>query len=137
MFFSDNPASVISSRKRIKSQLPLVEALFDKTLDKHPDWWCPRVDSARGRPRDWKTFFVEFAYRDVTAMNREWEADAGRRFRKRRELLWIPAEVLCDYYTNSPERLWRRVWQLQGATEIIQSIVTSLSGRQAGRVSQS
>lgn len=120
MFFADDPSRVIPGCQRIESQLALVKALFDRTLDRHPDWWCSR----RGRQRDWKTFFVEFEYRDVAAMNREWQADDGARFTKRRELVWVPAATLCSYYNSSPERLWKRVRQLQGAMETIQSIIS-------------
>ncbi len=124
MFFAENPSRVIRSRQRIESQLALVEALFARTLDQHPDWWCSRIDSPGGKPRDWKTFFVEFEYRDVAAMNREWQVDDGTRFTKRRELVWIPAAILCSCYKNSPERLWKRVRQLQDAVKTIQSIVS-------------
>jgi 8-oxo-dGTP pyrophosphatase MutT (NUDIX family) len=130
MFFSGNLADIASSRHRIESQIPLVEALFASTLDKYPDWWCSRESSARGKSRDWKTFFVEFEYRDVAAMNREWESDAGKRFTKRRELVWVPAATLCKYYSESPDRLWKRVRQLKCATETIQSIVSCMQVRE-------
>ncbi|NNJ95083.1 MAG: NUDIX domain-containing protein [Halobacteria archaeon] len=126
MFFAENPAQVSRSRQRIESQLALVGALFDRTLDRHPDWWCSR----RGGQRDWKTFFIEFEYRDVAAMNREWQADDGARFTRRRELVWVPAATLCSYYKSSPERLWKRVRQLQGAVKTIQSIVSYTQTRQ-------
>lgn len=123
MYFSDNPVGVTCSRVRIEAQIPQVEAYFSRTLDEHPDWWCAREDRAGGKPRDWKTFFIEFDCKDVTAMNREWVLDDGRRFAKRRELVWIPAATLCRYYWESPERLWKRVRQLKHAPETIQSIV--------------
>lgn len=126
MFFADNPAHLTRSRQQVEYQLALLEGLFDRTLDQHPEWWCPRG----GKPRDWKTFFVEFEYRDVAAMNREWQADDGTLFTKRRELLWVPAVTLCKYYKNSPERLWKRLRQLQGARETIQSIISSMQIRQ-------
>jgi 8-oxo-dGTP pyrophosphatase MutT (NUDIX family) len=130
MFFSDNPGNVVSSKQRIASQIPQVEALFDRTLDKYPDWWCSRGNSAKGKPRDWKTFFVEFECRDVTAMNREWQLDDGNRFVKRRELVWVPATTLYNYYRNSPDRLWKRVRQLQGATATIRSIVSCMQAHE-------
>ena len=132
LFFADNPAGVTGSRARIEAQIPLVEACFSRTLDEHPDWWCPRTSRAGGRPREWKTFFVEFDCRDVAPMNREWALDHGRRFTKRRELVWVPATMLCEYYRDSPERLWRRVRQLQRLPETVASIIRSVQARQGG-----
>ena len=120
MFFSDKLHEASLTPARIQAQTPLLESLFDRTLQNHPDWWCRREQG--GKTRDWKTFFVEFGYRDVTAMNREWERDAGTRFKKRRELLWIPADSLIDIYEHSPDRLWKRVRQLIDAQQTIHSI---------------
>ena len=106
---------------------PLLEALFDRTLKNHPGWWCRREQA--GKRRDWKTFFVEFDYRDVTAMNREWERDAGSRFAKRRELLWVPADSLRELYAHSPDRLWKRLRQLVNVQQTIQSIKTRMLER--------
>ena len=98
MYFSENVETAELTQARMQAQTPLLESLFDRTLQSHPDWWCRRDAGSKGRPRDWKTFFVEFEYRDVTDMNREWERDAGTRFSKRRELVWMPADNLCDLY---------------------------------------
>jgi len=62
-------------------------------------------------------------------MNRAWELDAGTRFSKRRELLWLSADTLCVIYEHEPERLWKRVRQLINARETIQSINTCLADR--------
>ena len=43
MYLSDNPAQVSHSVESIRSQIPVVAALFDKTLSAHPDWWCKRA----------------------------------------------------------------------------------------------
>ena len=56
-------------------------------------------------------------------LNREWENDTVGRFKKRRELVWVEADVLLAIYENVPDRLWKRVRQLENATETIQSIV--------------
>ena len=71
MFFSENIHAAELTRERIQAQTPLLESLFDRTLQSHPDWWCQREAGSKGKPRDWKTFFIEFEYRDVVDMNRE------------------------------------------------------------------
>ena len=77
------------------------------------------------RPKQWKTFFVEFPYRDIEALNREWEADTDGRFKKRRELVWVSADELLAIYETDPERLWKRVRQLENASSTVRSIVRS------------
>jgi len=129
MYFSENIHTAELTQARIQAQTPLLEALFDRTLRGHPDWWCQRGKRSTGKPGDWKTFFVEFEYRDVTDMNREWELDAGTRFSKRRELVWMPADTLCDIYEHSPDRLWKRVRQLVNAKETIQAIKICVAER--------
>jgi 8-oxo-dGTP pyrophosphatase MutT (NUDIX family) len=128
MYFSENIHTALLTQDRIQTQMPLLESLFDRTLRRHPDWWCRRGGGRTGKPRDWKTFFIEFEYRDVADMNREWELDAGARFAKRRELLWVPADTLCDLYEHSPDRLWKRVRQLINAKETIRSIKSCMAG---------
>jgi 8-oxo-dGTP pyrophosphatase MutT (NUDIX family) len=129
MFFSENIHAAELTRERIQAQTPLLESLFDRTLQSHPDWWCRRGEGSKGKPRDWKTFFIEFEHRDVQDMNREWELDAGKRFKKRRELLWVPAETLTKLYAHAPDRLWKRVRQLENAQETIRSIKTCMADR--------
>ncbi|MDH3871059.1 MAG: NUDIX domain-containing protein [Gammaproteobacteria bacterium] len=128
MYFSEDLHAASLTQESIRDQMPLVESLFDRTLKGHPDWWCRRADHHTGKPRDWKTFFIEFEYRDVADMNREWERDAGARFKKRRELLWVPADTLCDFFEHSPGRLWKRVRQLINAQETIKSITSCMTG---------
>ena len=129
MYFSEDVSSAELTAGSVLAQMPLVEALFDRTLESHPEWRCQREAGSSGRPKDWETFFIEFAYRDVTDMNREWQLDAGARFSKRRELLWISADTLCDFYERSPERLWKRVRQLINATTLIRSINDCMADR--------
>ena len=129
MYLSASTGTARATRERIQAQTPVVEALFDQTLRSHPGWWCQRGKGSSGKPRDWKTFFVEFEYRDVTDMNREWELDGGTRFTKRRELVWLPAGSLSDIFEHSPGRLWKRVRQLVNAREMICTITDSVSGK--------
>ena len=129
MYFSGNTRAAGLTQAAVEAQIPLLESLFEKTLRSHPDWWCQRGAGSKGKPRDWVTFFIEFEYRDVAAMNRAWELDAGTRFSKRRELLWFAADTLCAIYEHEPERLWKRVRQLINAKETIQSINTCLADR--------
>lgn len=129
MYYSEDIHTASLTPARVQAQTPLLEAVFDRSLQKYPDWWCRREPGRSGKPRDWKTFFIEFEYRDVADMNREWEQDAGTRFRKRRELLWIPAGSLSGFYEHSPERLWKRLRQLVDAKQTILSIRNSLADR--------
>jgi len=125
MFFSDN-VHAAPTREQLQSQTQLLETLFENTLSHHPHWWCRRKRG--GKARNWKTFFIEFEYRDVTQMNTEWELNPGARFSKRRELVWIAADTLVDLYARSPECLWKRVRQLSNIRETIESIVASKAG---------
>jgi 8-oxo-dGTP pyrophosphatase MutT (NUDIX family) len=129
MFFAEDIRTAARTPERIESQCRVMQALLDNTLRQHPDWWCQREAGNRQPPRDWRTFFVEVAWRDVSGMNREWEQDDGKRFKKRRELLWVSADALHDLYENAPQRLWKRVRQLQGARETIRSIRDCMEGR--------
>ena len=122
MYFADDVSRAWRSRERIENQLPLVAQLFDKTLSANPDWWCRRLNDDPQRPKHWKTFFIEFPYRDVEILNREWEADRIGRFKKRRRLLWVGAEELLSLYRHEPERLWKRVRQLENAAAVVDSI---------------
>jgi hypothetical protein len=135
MYLSANTGTARITRKRVQAQIPVLEALFDRTLQSHPDWWCQRVKGRNGKPRDWKTFFIEFEYRDVTDMNLAWKLDGGRRFKKRRELVWLPAGSLSDIFEHSPDRLWKRVRQLANAKTMIRTITGSMSAQQGTRQS--
>lgn len=88
----------------------------------HPDWWCNRASGNSLQPKLWKTFFIEFPFRDIGELNREWEADKVGQFKKRRKLVWVVADQLLAFYEHSPNKLWKRVRQLENAKEIIPSI---------------
>jgi len=129
MFFSANIHAAVLTPGSVQAQTPLLEVLFDRTLRSHPDWCCHRENGRKGKRRDWETFFIEFEYRDVTDMNREWEQDGGTRFSKQRKLVWVSADTLCDTYEHSPDSLWKRVRQLVNAKETIQSIKLCMATR--------
>jgi hypothetical protein len=125
MYFSDNVQQARRTVARIKHQTPIVEALFDDTLSVHPDWWCNRAPGNSLNPKLWRTFFIEFPYRDIGELNREWETDNAGRFKKRRALVWIAGSELLAIYDNAPEKLWKRVRQLENATQTVHSIIRS------------
>jgi 8-oxo-dGTP pyrophosphatase MutT (NUDIX family) len=122
MYFAGDIHTASLTQEQIQVQTLLLESIFDNTLQRHPDWWCPRQDRNNGKPRDWKTFFIQFEYRDVTDINREWARDGGERFSKRRELVWLAADTLSNTLDYAPEKLWKRVRQLVSATEMIRTI---------------
>jgi len=122
MYFSSDVTNACRTPEAIEDQIPLVEALFDQTQESRPDWWCQRAQGDPLRPKRWKTFFVEFPYRDIEELNREWEADTTGRFKKRRELVWVAADELLTIYEDTPDRLWKRVRQLENAPAVIDSI---------------
>lgn len=118
LYFAKQMQLACRDVEQVNQQIPIVEALFERTLSKHPDWWCERLHA-----RSWRTYFIEFPYRDVALLNREWQQDSVSRFKKRRELRWIAAaDLLCIYETH-PERLWKRVRQLDQAPSLIREIV--------------
>ena len=125
MYFSDNVQQAIRTAERIEHQISIVEALFDETLSKHPDWWCKRAHGNHPTPKLWRTFFIEFPHRDIEELNREWAADNVGRFKKRRELVWVAGRELLTIYGNTPDKLWKRVRQLENATETVHSILLS------------
>ena len=125
MYFSDDIHQASRTVESVSNQIPIVDALFDETLTVHPDWCCRRAPGNPLKPKLWQTFFIEFPYRDIEMLNREWEADKVGRFKKRRELVWVEAGELLAIYENAPDKLWKRVRQLENATETVQSIVES------------
>ena len=125
LYFATDLQQACRSAESVRSQTPIVEALFDETLAAHPDWTCRRAPGNPLNPKQWQTFFIEFPYRDIEELNREWEADRVGRFKKRRKLVWVAASELLAIYENAPEKLWKRVRQLENATETIHSILQS------------
>jgi len=127
MYLAADPATARRTPSTVEAQLPRVEALFSATLAVNPGWWCERQSPDPLKPKQWKTFFIEFPYRDVSVMNRLWALDSSGRYRKRRELHWLPAEQLLHLYSRTPDRLWKRVRQLRDATGVIRAIQRSES----------
>lgn len=123
LYFSDAVQQASRTPESVQHQIPIVAALFDTTLAGHPDWWCRRQPGDPLHPKRWKTFFIEFPYREVAQLNREWAADNTGRFKKRRELVWVAADELLAIYENSPNKLWKRVRQLENASATIHSIL--------------
>ncbi len=128
MYFSDDVQRCYLTLEKVRQQTMLVEALFNETLDAHPDWVCRRASANPLRPKDWKTFFVEFPYRDIAVINRQWENDTVGRFKKPRRLFWVEGTELLHIYATEPERLWKRVRQLENASATIQAILTEKAG---------
>jgi 8-oxo-dGTP pyrophosphatase MutT (NUDIX family) len=128
MYLADDLGGARRSDDRVKKQIARVEEIFDRTLSAHPHWWCRRDPGNPEKPRDWRTYFIEFPFRDISALNSEWTSDSSGRFKKRRELVWIPADKLLDIYARSPGDLWKRVRQLENAETLICEIQSSLSG---------
>ena len=126
MYLTDDLQTAFRSEERITEQITGVEELFENTLSAHPHWWRRREPGNSEKPRDWRTYFIEFPYRDISALNREWEYDTSGRFKKRRELVWVAADRLLDIYARSPEDLWKRVRQLEQAETLIHEIQSSL-----------
>lgn len=125
MYFSDNVQQASRTGDSVRQQIPVVASVFDQTLAAHPDWWCQRAPGNPLKPRRWKTFFIEFPYRNIEELNREWEEDQVGRFRKRRKLFWIPGDKLLTIYATTPEILWKRVRQLEHASDTVNSILKS------------
>jgi len=129
LYFADDLSNICRSEARVAAQIPVVEALFEHTLSVHPHWWRSRKPDKQGRPRDWRSFFIQFPFRDLSGMNREWADAPDGRFKKRRELHWVPAAQLAAIYAQSPEMLWKRVRQLEDAESLIREISASLTER--------
>jgi 8-oxo-dGTP pyrophosphatase MutT (NUDIX family) len=122
MYFCDDLHKACRSAARINAQIPVVAALFDRTLSAHPDWWCARASPNPRKPRQWRSFFIEFPYRDVEPLNKQWLFDHQGRFKKRRQLHWVAADKLLAMYQHTPKKLWKRVRQLQNAPQRIRAI---------------
>ena len=125
MYFSNDVQQASRTAESVKNQIPIVAALFDETLAVHPDWCCRRAPGNPLHPKQWLTFFIEFPYRDIDVLNREWETDTVSRFKKRRELVWVSGSGLLEIYDHAPDKLWKRVRQLENATETVHAIVQS------------
>ena len=134
MYFSNDVQQATRTVERVKNQIPILGALFDATLVVHPDWCCRRAPGNPLHPKQWQTFFIEFPYRDIEELNREWEADKVGRFKKRRQLIWVTGRELLNIYDKAPGTLWKRVRQLENATGVIQSILSIKESPKRGRI---
>jgi hypothetical protein len=126
MYLEEDLALAYRTQTRIEQQVAQVQALFEQTLSRYPHWWRKRQSLDPHKPKDWRTFFIEFPYRDITSMNHAWKDDTSGRFKKRRELVWVTASSLLDIYAHSPDDLWKRVRQLEQAETLIHEIQSSL-----------
>lgn len=125
MYLAGDLQSACRSADRVREQVALVEDIFERTLSAHPHWWRRREPGNMEKPRDWRTYFIEFPYRDLPALNDAWKSDTSGRFKKRRELVWVPADRLLDIYARSPNDLWKRVRQLENSPALIREIQSS------------
>jgi len=125
MYLADDLGSARRSEDRVREQITHVEELFERTLSTHPHWWRRRDPGNPEKPRDWRTYFIEFPFRDISDLNSEWESDTSGRFKKRRELVWVAADRLLELYARSPGDLWKRVRQLENIEPLICEIQSS------------
>jgi len=126
MYLGDDPKTASRSDARITRQLVQVDKIFEQTLSAHPHWWRRRMPGNGDKPKDWISYFIEFPFRNIHAMNSEWQSDTSGRFKKRRELVWVPVDRLLDIYASSPDRLWTRVRELEDAETLIHEIHSTL-----------
>lgn len=126
LFFADDIQTAVRTPEGIRSQTTILGKLFDHTQDAHPEWRCRRMSGTKGGGKDWLTFFIAFDYKDVEGMNRVWEADRGKRFVKRRELIWVPAGELMQILDRQPEMLWKRLRKLEHMEVVVRAIVDCL-----------
>lgn len=134
MFFADSRNSDSDRRLQMETQYLLMLQMIEKTQSLHPQWWCRRISVNDDKPRNWKTYFVEVDYKAPDEMNAAWAEDKHHRFKKRRELLWLGADQLLDVFDNRPETLWKRVRELQGASDIVRAIVREVETRNRSRL---
>ncbi len=122
LYFSTDLKQARRSPERVEAQIPVVDALFEQTLSDHPQWARERLSINPLKPKQWISYFVRFPYRDLAPLNREWELDREQRFKKRRELFWLSADELLRLYVEDPQKLWKRVRQLDDAPGTIEEI---------------
>ena len=67
MFLREN---LKTSDKDINSQFTVLANLLHKTQQQHPDGWCSRRRIKDRALKDWKTFFVEVDYKNLSSMNK-------------------------------------------------------------------
>ena len=126
MYFSDDLKRAKRTSERVKAQIHVVGNLFEQTMTANPDWWCRRLTVNPLRPKDWRTYLIMFPYRDISLLNREWQMDSKNRFKKRRELVWVPSDELLKICRKEPGKLWKRVRQLEHLGRHVRSISLTL-----------
>jgi hypothetical protein len=135
MFLATDLSRARRTPARIAAQIPIMDELLGRTLDAHPDWWCQRAPGNKIPPKDWRTYFVEVKHRDIDGINAQWAGDDGSRFKKPRELLWVPGDELLAIIDTAPERLWKRVRQLIRTRETVEAILKAKEhSRQVGDI---
>lgn len=122
LYFAKDLDRARRSAVSVGHQIALVADLFEQTLSSEPGWRCRRRTEDAAKPKHWTTFFIEFPYRDIAPLNRQWEADTDGRFRKRRALVWVRSDRLVTIYNEQAGRLWKRVRQLENAPAVIDAI---------------
>lgn len=126
LYFAADPVTARRTPESVQAQLSVVEQCFGDTLSVHPSWWCRRLSPDPSKPKDWTTYFVQIPFRDVEPLNQLWQADSAARYKKRRQLFWLTATDLVSLYAHQPERLWKRVRQLEGAAALVMEIRDAL-----------
>ena len=126
MFFADDPEAELMPLYQPQYQHTL--QLIEKTQQLQPGWVCERRNKNANGRRNWKTFFVEVGFRDPAAMNAAWANDTAGRFKKRRELVWLPAAHLLDVLDNRPGELWKRIREYDNMREVVLAIVDASAG---------
>lgn len=126
LYFAADPVTARRTPQSVQTQLSVMEQCFAATLSDHPGWWCRRVSPNPSKPKDWTTYFIEIPFRDIEPLNQLWESDNGAHYKKRRQLLWFSASDLVLLYMHHPERLWKRVRQLDDAVSLITTIRDTL-----------
>lgn len=127
MFLARNTIDVSRTEMELEFQVQHLLSLLQRTQAERPDWCCQRSNSNSKHPKDWKTYFVEVDYRSLDGMNREWMLDKAGKFKKRRELLWVSSDQLLGLYARQPEKLWKRVRELEDAEKVIRSITSQMA----------
>jgi 8-oxo-dGTP pyrophosphatase MutT (NUDIX family) len=127
MYLAEDVSRVVLTNALLAEQTGMLDKLFADTLGDHPGWYCDRRVESERTGKSWRTFFIRFPYRELAPMNREWERDGGRRFKKRRELVWVPAAELLHLFESAPERLWKRVRRLDQPGRIVRAICDTVA----------
>ena len=94
-------------------------SLLERMQADYPDLQCRRIMKDGKGYRAWSAFVVEVPFKNLDTMNLAWAQDTSGRFRKRRELLWLPADHLLDIIDNHPQKLWKRIREYEGLRDAV------------------